>query len=362
MGCRKNLVRLSPAERTAFVNAVLALKSNGGYDRYTEIHAMTMDPGGVMVHGMPLFFPWHRRLIRDYEQDLQAIDPSVNLPYWDWTVGNLNPTATESLMWRSDFMGSPGSPAPAGPVTGPFASWGFQRRDFDPFQYPGTGGEIATAMSQPTYPLFQAGPPGGAPGIEGPHGSAHVWVGGDMRDVMTSPHDPTFFLLHCNVDRLWAEWIRAHAATPGFQPYQPISGGDPGQNLNDSMWPWDGSARPAAMAPWIAAPETVRPADVIDHRVLGYYYDTIDPECRPKLKFFDDIIKQPWRDIKQPWRDPIKPKFQDDPIKQWLDPIWGPDPGDPATFAGIQQFGGLSPFVLATPHHAPGLGEPPEGQ
>jgi hypothetical protein len=119
-----------------------------------------------------------------------------------------------------------------------------------------------------------------------------------------------------------------------------------------------------SLAPWSAAPETVRPADVIDHRALGYYYDTIDPECRLKLKFVDDIIKQPWHDpIKFKFRDdPIKLKIWDDPIKQWLDPIGGPGPGDPATLAAMQQLGGLSPFVLATPHHAPGLGEPTAGQ
>lgn len=57
MGCRKNLARLTPAERHAFVNAVLALKASGQYDRFNEIHARTMDPSGVMVHGMPLFSP-----------------------------------------------------------------------------------------------------------------------------------------------------------------------------------------------------------------------------------------------------------------------------------------------------------------
>ncbi len=351
MGCRKNLTRLSPAERTAFVNACLALKTSGGFDKYNEIHAMTMDPGGVMVHGMPLFFPWHRRLIRDFERDLQAIDPSVNLPYWDWSVANLNSTSTESLIWRDDFMGSPGSAFPSGPVSGPFAGWGFKRRNFDPFQYPGTGGQITTAMSQTTYPQFKAG-------VEGPHGSAHVWVGGDMRDPMTSPHDPTFFLLHCNVDRLWAEWIHTHSSTPGFQPYQPITGGDPGQNLNDSMWPWDGSARPMAMAPWSGAPETVRPADVIDH--MGYLYDTVDPECQLKLKFRDDPIKF-WRDPIKFWRDPPKPKFADDPLKVVGDQLWRPDPTDPVIRAQLEQMGGLSPFILATPHHAAGVEEPGAG-
>jgi tyrosinase len=144
-----------------------------------------MDPGGVMVHGMPLFFPWHRRLILDFERDLQAIDSSVSLPYWDWTVANLNASATESFIWRGDFMGGPGNASPSGPVTGPFAARGFVRRNFDPFQYPGTGGDIATARSQTTYGPFESG-------IEGPHGAAHVWVGGDMADVMTSPHDPAF--------------------------------------------------------------------------------------------------------------------------------------------------------------------------
>jgi tyrosinase len=84
MGCRKNLARLTPAEQHAFVNAVLALKASGQYDRFNEIHARTMDPSGVMVHGMPLFFPWHRRLILDYEHELQTIDPSVSLPYWGY--------------------------------------------------------------------------------------------------------------------------------------------------------------------------------------------------------------------------------------------------------------------------------------
>lgn len=275
MGCRKSLARLTPAERTAFVNAVLALKASGRYDVYNAIHAMTMDPGGVMVHNMPLFFPWHRQLILMYERDLQSIDSSVSLPYWDWSVANVNGAGTESLIWRSDFMGSPGNPGNPGPVTGPFAAWGFTRNAFNPFQYPGTGGNIATAMVQPTYYPFESG-------IEGPHGAAHVWVGGDMADVMTSPHDPTFFLLHCNVDRLWAEWIRTHQSTPGFQPYLPTTGGMAGQNFTDSMWPWDGSARPMAMAPWSTAPIIVRPEDLVDHRALGYFYDTIDPECAPK--------------------------------------------------------------------------------
>jgi len=33
----------------------------------------------------------------------------------------------------------------------------------------------------------------------------------------TSPNDPLFFLNHCNVDRLWANW-QATASTPDYAP------------------------------------------------------------------------------------------------------------------------------------------------
>src|SRR5207244_8723127 len=51
-------------------------------------------PMGHMIHGNPTFLPWHRELLRRLELDLQAIDSSVTIPYWDWTVG---PTPTSPL-------------------------------------------------------------------------------------------------------------------------------------------------------------------------------------------------------------------------------------------------------------------------
>lgn len=42
------------------------------------------------------------------------------------------------------------------------------------------------------------------------HNHVHGWVGGDML-LTTSPNDPAFYLNHCNVDRVWAEWQSAAA-------------------------------------------------------------------------------------------------------------------------------------------------------
>ncbi len=273
MGCRKNLTRLTVAERQAFTNAVNQLRANGDYDPYVVAHQGAMSHG----HGGPAFFSWHREFVLRFEQALQAIDPGVSLPYWDWTSANLNGLGTESLIWRDDFMGGPGQPATGDVTTGPFAAWGLIRSPFNIFDFPGTGGDIATFMASPDYATFR--------GVEGPHGAPHVWAGGFLGSVATAVRDPAFWLIHCNVDRLWAEWIDRHGALPGFQPFRPLSGGPTGHNLNDTMWPWNGGTAPFGMMPWMVTPEAVRAADLLDHRALGYCYDTVDPDCRPAIAY-----------------------------------------------------------------------------
>lgn len=268
MGCRNNLTSLSIAQRQAFTNAINQLRADGGYDTYVDQHRGAMGHG----HGGPAFFPWHREYLLRFEQDLQSIDPTVSVPYWDWTQANLNVAGTESLIWRDDFMGGPGRPRDGAVTTGPFADWGLIRNSFNIFAFPGTGGEVSNYMGSTDYTTFRR--------VEGPHGAAHVWVGGFVGNSMIAPRDPVFWLIHANVDRLWSEWIRRHASSTGFQPFLPLAGGPDGHNLNDTMWPWNGTTSPFGVLPWTVVPESVRPVDLLAHRDLGYLYDTIDLECR----------------------------------------------------------------------------------
>ena len=102
MGIRKNQSSLTSAERSAFVAAVKALKANGAYDVFVAEHRAAFLAGpNDPAHGGPAFLPWHREYLRRFERALQEFDPSISLPYWDWTVDR---TATASI-WGPDFMG-----------------------------------------------------------------------------------------------------------------------------------------------------------------------------------------------------------------------------------------------------------------
>ena len=42
------------------------------------------------------------------------------------------------------------------------------------------------------------------------HNEVHVWVGGAMANPAKSPKDPLFFLHHCFLDKVWADWQQVH--------------------------------------------------------------------------------------------------------------------------------------------------------
>ncbi len=139
--------------------------------------------------------------------------------------------------------------------------------------------KIDSATKQPTNGVFL-------------HNYFHSFVGGatfdpavgrpsplgTMADLATSINDPVFWLIHANVDRLWAEWQNAgHAGSN----YYPAAGGHYGENLNDRLWPWDGGeSTPAnwgpgdllSLLPRFSSADIVTPADTLNFRKYGYIY------------------------------------------------------------------------------------------
>lgn len=274
---RKNANALSPAERDRFVMA-LAKLNNQGTGLFRDFRAMHRERAALMqAHGAPGFLSWHRAYLLDLERELQKIDASVALPYWRFDQPAPN-------LFTQDFLGQT---APAGNVTFSATNllrfWttdgqtGISRRPRFNVATQGAfvRGQAATLLMGGRRPdaIFDSGPSvdpvtrtRGFDGMEGdPHGTAHTSFLGWIQDAATAPRDPLFFLLHCNVDRLWGLWQWFNNRFDGLQAntyFFRRTGGsanatDLGHNLGDTMWPWNNVRTPPRPS---TAPRTPFPA------------------------------------------------------------------------------------------------------
>ena len=239
---RKNANTLTSSERDRFVNAFAAL-NNQGLGRFSDFREMHTNVTSPQAHGAPGFLPWHRAYILDLERELQAIDSSVALPYWRFDQPSPN-IFTPEFLGVSNALGSVSFAA-----SNPLQFWktdgvlGISRR---PLFNTATGSAsvinqastLALGGSSAQYSSFRS--------MEGnPHGSAHVSFGGSISSIGTATRDPLFFLLHCNVDRLWAVWQKKFARfDANLAASFDSSSSNVGHRLNDTMWPWNGITTP----------------------------------------------------------------------------------------------------------------------
>jgi len=303
----------APGNLYRFVEPVLnlkAAKSNSSdpnspnlYDEFVAAHLRTehIQPDGRDLndaHRGPAFFPWHRVFLKAFEEWLQFVsgNPLLGLPYWDWSVDQ-SPAPYPQPSWPfNSSLGGDGSSDPH--VLGKVMDGEFAydaRKDGDPKKWVlnvrtlgeapylrrrlrndpdaptlPTPADVQAALSATPYDVapfddsstsgFRNMAEGWIPKAPAPphtHNRVHAYVGGSM-EPMTSPNDPVFFLHHCFVDKLWADWQARH---PDQARYLPTQGARPGHNLGDYMPPWN-------------AQQKIRPLDVLDHRKLGYRYDT----------------------------------------------------------------------------------------
>jgi hypothetical protein len=325
MKCRKNLRKLIQAHNlapgpttalTRFVNAVVALKSRPSgllsphtqanrYDDYVYVHQQSMaghlnsDPGPHPGHKGPLFFPWHREFLRQFELDLRAAsgDPDMCLPYWDFSRDQSS--ADDGYPFIPACLGGNGDGPNNTVITGPFIPTnGFsvavggggvtalQRQLGEDLGLAPTlpsKASITAALAETTYdaPGFDWNAPAASSfrnlveGWVGPdtvnvHNRVHVWVGGSM-GPSTSPNDPVFFLNHAKEDELWAVWEQKYPSVPHYLPDDSYAI-PPAQHhlkrLSDHM---------DSLSEYFGAGTIDRPIDLLDHKAITWY-DTDLPE------------------------------------------------------------------------------------
>jgi hypothetical protein len=323
MKTRKNVRRLTSAEKKRFVDAILVLKtqnsvihpgSQSRYDDFVEVHLNAMWDSAVNVmrplswgHSDSVFLPWHRELLYQFEQLLQSVDPVVTIPYWDWTRDQSSSDA--GFPFTHDFISvdgddadsdrvkrEPGAPSPypypfdpeawslTVSVIDPSDSLNFFQRQFgERFDAPslplndvtvtGTGTNFRAAINGAnSYTTLRAR-------SEDLHNLVHRWTGGNMLR-MTSPNDPVFFLHHAQIDRMWSIW---QEKVPPATAFYVASSNAAGHKLNDAMLFNNGDPAPF--------PTGATPAQMQDGHAIhgtGVWYDSDIPEVQspaPSLDF-----------------------------------------------------------------------------
>jgi tyrosinase len=175
-------------QQDRFLNAFTQLNIMNALGPLVDIHANAIH----QMHGNPRFLPWHRIYLLRLEELLQAVDPTVCIPYWDSSEEQAFPSWLIAFTPTVNLMGGPHT------VT----------RNIGAFATLPDDAAVATAMTNGTFNTF-------APALEGIHNSGHVWVGGSMGGVVTAPSDPIFWMHHAEIDRIWAQW---QTANPGEHP------------------------------------------------------------------------------------------------------------------------------------------------
>lgn len=234
---RKSVDKLTTTQvghlRAAYRGA-MALSDNRSFWYFAGWHG---EPFGWCEHHTPLFLPWHRAYLHDFELALQDQIPGVALPWWDWTTSNSLPgvyTAAEADGQVNPLLGSEIRVYRSGQVqqAPPRAPGASPRTPGPPYKQ-----QWDAAMRATSFTDFQSG-------IEQLHDTVHVWVGGIMQDIQWAAYDPIFYAHHVMIDRAWRIWQHNH---PGALPPQHL--------LDVAL-----------------RPNGTRVRDVLDVKALGYDY------------------------------------------------------------------------------------------
>jgi hypothetical protein len=256
---RRNIATVSQAERDRLRDAIVALDSRfypndsvSWWKKQDQIHQATH------VHAGPAFLPWHRELTNRFEALLQEVDPEVTLHYWDWQTDPRHSADHGGGLvdlFTPGFMGMP--EGAAGP---PFGYLKITRqvapgtpRDYDYVDQVGDHHHIGADED----PIWPDDFPTMREKMEGVHDLVHAYIGGTIGRAHSAFEDPFVFLLHSNVDRLFASWqLRARGdsrlALPRLNPDEVYGDEHDSTVIKEVLQPWGGGTD---VEPWKTHPE-----------------------------------------------------------------------------------------------------------
>jgi hypothetical protein len=268
-GVRRNIALVSDAERNRFIDAIVKLDTTKAFpdgvsywDKQEEIHK-NAHFAGVDVHTGPAFIPWHRVIVNRFEQLLRDVDPALSLHYWDWTTDPRAATGGRAALFTAQFMGN--DHGDAGHLLNNFESSEDAELGNGHTKIWRAVGDVAangdgTPAIDSDATILGAGGAGAnfqtfGSALKNAHDSvAHSYIGGSISNPHYSFHDPFVFLLHSNLDRLWARW-QTEAGHPerfaSATAYAGLSPADMTTLATEHVEPWAGGT---GLEPWSSDP------------------------------------------------------------------------------------------------------------
>jgi tyrosinase len=236
LALRPSVTKLSPAELATLRGAIagaLKLDDERGYQFFANWHGVTF---GYCRHHENLFLPWHRAYLYYFELALREVEPTLALPWWDWTT---SPEIPPAYTQATDPSGNENVLTKA-----PVKPWGPAKdappetfREVGKAPVPGPPYDLTYVMGATSYSDFEER-------LWEIHDTVHVWVGGTMGNPDWAAYDPLFWAHHAMVDRVWRIWQHSN---PGANP-------------------------PANLLDTPLEPRGMRVRDTLEVRSLGYDY------------------------------------------------------------------------------------------
>jgi Common central domain of tyrosinase len=233
---------MSQDEWTKYVQAFnnLTTTQSGNGNGLSIYEQFTADHDRFAQHSSPLFLAWHRLMLWEWDKALNAAEPGVVQPYFEWAV-SADDLFSDSTFSTSRYGGSAGTdaggaaPIPNGPWQGLQSDWRSPHsvdRNFlsSPLKDEQYISDLISEVSD--FGAFTTN-------LEHEvHDEFHVAIGGntdgalgDMSLLFESPNDPLFYAHHAYTDQIYRRWQAVS------------SSGNAAEDLDAVLEPWGKTVR-----------------------------------------------------------------------------------------------------------------------
>ncbi|XP_060575155.1 putative tyrosinase-like protein tyr-3 [Ruditapes philippinarum] len=208
---RREVRTLSEVEWQNVVDVFRELYDTGVLQSFGRLHGKVK----LRAHKGGAFLPWHRVFLAHFEQEMKKINPSVSLPYWDYTIDTEIVQPFEAVLWTPCFFGEKTGTVRSGSFKLMYGAHGsvlsrkladkaystrlINKRDIQNLKGFCSFKDITTGILEDKNER----------NLETLHDSVHDYIGGDMGVVENSAYDPIFWFHHAFIDYIW-ESFREH--------------------------------------------------------------------------------------------------------------------------------------------------------